>query len=179
MPIPVRRSFLGLVALIVLPAVGAAQKRPVEFGLDAGVMFGLTEPKSTIFSLPIQSFRVGFFASDQLSFEPALTFNYIKPQDADALTQIGGTLSVLYHFSADVEKSRWYARPILGVEHVSSGGDGTTQFLAGAGMGVTERVANRLAIRLEARYTHGFEKAGEVAASDALGLLVGLSFFTR
>lgn len=160
----------------------SAQGRPIELGLDAGFSTDLTEPKSSSIEFPIHQVRIGFFASDLFEIEPALSFNWIKPQDEDAFTLVSADLGLLIHFSPDASKARVYVRPVGGLTHAASGGESSTGFRAGAGLGVKVPVqsASHLAFRLEAGYVHGFENLDDgILESNNLLLLVGISFFTK
>ena len=52
--------------------------RPIELGIDGGIMIGFDDPNVTVVSLPVQAFRVGFFMTDRVEIEPRLTFNSIS-----------------------------------------------------------------------------------------------------
>lgn len=173
-----RHVLLAGAAVLALPAVAAAQKRPIEFGVDAGVQFDLKSPKTTVVSFPVQTARVGFFVSDRLSIEPALSFNYFKPEGDDGTTIMQGRLSVLYHFSADLNKPGFFIQPLVGLRHIGGGGSSNTQFDAGGGIGFKAPVGSHMAFRLQGLYNHGFE-TDTVAASDVVSILVGISFYTH
>lgn len=159
----------------------SAQGRPIELGLDAGFSADLKEPKYSSIEFPIQQLRVGFFVSDMLEIEPALSFNWIKFSGEDATTLVSGTLGVLFHFSADASGTRVYVRPLAGISHVAPGGNlnSTTAYAAGAGLGVKVPIpsAAHFEFRLEGGYVHGFKN--DVPASDIVQLLVGFSFLTK
>lgn len=169
----------GLAALLV-PAVAVAQ-RPIEFGLDGGIQFKLNDPTFTSFTIPFQSFRVGFFLSDRTSFEPSMSLNWVKVESSDAATALGLGASVLHHFSPAGRESQGFVRPAVGFQYVDLGIPGAsseTQFSLGGGIGIKIRSANRFAIRLEGSYAHGFE-SGFLGDTDIISFTVGFSFFTR
>jgi hypothetical protein len=70
-----------------------------------------------------------------------------------------------------------YGRPFLGVAGANATGFGNdNNGYAGLGVGLKIPFSDRrLATRMEANYAHGFGNA----SSNQIGLLLGLSFFTR
>lgn len=174
----VMRGVVALVALSLGGAATAAAQRPIELGVDAGVQFDLEDPKTTVIGIPVQNLRVGFFLSDKLSLEPAVAFNWIKASGEDAFSTLSADASLLYHFSADTERSQLYARPFVGLSRVGGGGESVSQLQAGAGLGVKLPMATRMALRLEGNIRHGFE-SDDIASGTALGMAIGFSFFTR
>jgi hypothetical protein len=149
--------------------------RPIELGVDAGVSFGLDEPSVTTIGIPIRSFRVGFFFTDNVSLEPSFGLTSVHVE-GETFTQYEAALALLLHLSRYSPASGIYVRPFAGVTGVSGGGNSDSNGLAGAGVGVKIPWGNRrLATRLEANFTHGFDGDG----TNAIGLHVGLSVFTR
>ncbi|HEY3745057.1 MAG TPA: hypothetical protein VGL17_02380, partial [Gemmatimonadaceae bacterium] len=71
-----RILFFSVVALCATASSAKAQRAArresssVELGIDGGVMFGLDEPRTSIVSLPVQDFRVGFLVSPTWEIEP-------------------------------------------------------------------------------------------------------------
>ena len=149
--------------------------RPIELGMDAGVSIGLDEPKVTTVGLPFRAFRVGFFFADNLSLEPAFGLTSVHVND-DTFTTYEAALGVLLHLAQERTGSGIYVRPFAGVTGVSGGGASDSNGFVGAGVGVKIPWGDRrLATRLEGNFSHSFEGDG----TNAIGLLVGLSFFTR
>ena len=68
-------------------------------------------------------------------------------------------------------------RPFLGVSGINVPGPNDSHSgYAGVGFGLKLPFADRrLATRMEANYAHGFSGGG----SNLIGVLIGLSFFTR
>jgi hypothetical protein len=173
---------LGAVALaLIAPAAGAQRTShngsgPIELGIDAGLTFGIGNSSGTLFSLPTQVFRLGYFLSDKLEFEPRFSINSISG---------GGSTVSTYNLEAglllipdgDRVGKDLYLRPFVGVAGISvSGGNSANSGDVGVGVGLKLPFADhRLATRLEANYDHGFSGGG----SNTIGLLAGLSFFTR
>lgn len=89
-------------------------------------------------------------------------------------------LGALYHLAppsdlhASPPLSVVYVRPFIGVTGASSGGRDDSEFFAGAGLGIELPWKPNLAWRLEANTGYGFDNK-----AFRLGLLAGLSFFTR
>jgi hypothetical protein len=173
---------LSAVALALIAPAAQAQRSSrhdsgaLELGVDAGLTFGVGSSSGTLFSLPTQVFRLGYFLSDKLEFEPRFSINSISG---------GGNTVSTYNLEAglllipdgDRVGKGLYLRPFLGVAGISVPGPGDTNSgYIGAGAGLKLPFADhRLATRLEANYEHGFGSGG----SNTIGLLVGLSFFTR
>ncbi|MGH7488574.1 MAG: hypothetical protein ACREMY_23690, partial [bacterium] len=67
---------VGLVVLaVVAPAAGAQRysqrgSTPIELGVDAGLLFGLDDPHTTVVTLPVPSFRIGFIVDNKIELEP-------------------------------------------------------------------------------------------------------------
>jgi len=187
-----RRPFVVLATLVGLLATSApiasAQQRTsstsnpgLEFGIDAGATFGLGDISSVRLTLPASRFRVGFLRpNSRWSIEPATFLSWTKVENADGVFVYDLELGVLYHLAppsdvtAATPLSVVYVRPFIGVEGVSSGGDDDSEFFMGAGLGVKIPWRPNLAWRLEANTGYGFDNK-----AFRLGLLAGLSFFTK
>ena len=171
----------GLLSLTVAsvalaqPAVG--DPLPREFGIDGGASIGFGDLDGTAIQFPAQNFRVGFFRSPATSIEPFGALNYFSIGDAD-LTQITVGTGLLYHFSPDRTRSQAYVRPFAAVDFINGGDDSETQFEVGGGLGVKVPWQDRFAWRLEASLGYAIE-TGDLPGGPTLGLLAGLSFFTR
>ena len=158
--------------------------RPLEFGIDAGVSIGIGDNSFTTISIPVQALRVGFPVSPRVSLEPKLRLNIVS--DEGTFSSYRAELGLLYHFGSDkypgaYQRAGLYARPFLGITGFNSDpdgpGDGASDSagLIGAGIGYKFPIISRLSSRFEANIgsTFGDNDAVEV------GLLAGLSFFTR
>jgi hypothetical protein len=174
--------FFSAVALCVVASSAEAQRssrrgsNAIELGIDGGVIFGLDDPKVSIVSLPIQDFRVGFLLSPQWEVEPRFSLTSIHSEGISA-TDYSMELGALYQPAGDRVGKGLYGRPFLGVSGTSiSGGGSDSNGYAGFGLGVKLPFSDRrLATRMEAAYSHTFGDGG----ANAIGLLIGLSFFTR
>ena len=171
---------LSMVVLVfaALPAKAQRSQRstPIELGIDGGILFGLNTPRTTVVALPIQSFRVGFLVTDNLALEPRAAINSIHGGGA-SVTTYDFQLGVVYQPDGDRVGKGLYGRPFLGVSgaSVSPGGSNNNGYI-GLGVGLKLPFADRrLATRMEANYEHGFGGGG----SNIIGVLIGLSFFTR
>ena len=149
----------------------------VELGVDAGVAIGLDDPHTTVVALPIQNFRFGYFASDKIEIEPRFFVNSLHIADAGTITTYSVEMGALFMPSGDRAGNGLYIRPFGGFTGFSaSGGTSDSNGFLGAGLGLKVPFADRrLATRWEANYAHGFSDGG----TNQIGLLVGLSFFTR
>jgi hypothetical protein len=177
------KRIAGLAGIALVLSAGAANAQrarrnngAVELGVDAGIMFGLDDPTSTVVSIPVQDFRVGLFVGDRLELEPRLSLNSIHSQ-GESLTTYTAELGVLFLPSGDRVGNGLYLRPFVGTAGASLSGAGSDNSgYGGVGLGIKIPFADRrLATRLEANYTRGFSNGG----SNAIDLLFGLSFFTR
>lgn len=154
----------------------AQQGRLVEMGIDAGVTFSLDEPRVTVFSFPVDNFRVGFEMTPKVALEPSLSFTSISGS-GETFSAYNIALGLLWHFNE--MRSGPYVRPFLGVMGGSGGGESGSQAFAGAGLGLKIPVADsRFAWRFEAFLARAFEN-DDFAANNQIGLRAGLSFFTR
>ena len=183
MPIrqPLSRTCLagaaGLLSLAVASTALAQDPLPREFGIDGGASIGFGDLEGTAIQLPAQNFRVGFFRSPVTSIEPFGALNYFSIGDAD-VTQVTLGTGLLYHFSPARTSRQVYVRPFAAVDFISGGGESETQFEVGGGLGVKVPWQDRFAWRFEASLGYAIE-AGDLPGGATLGLLAGLSFFSR
>lgn len=178
---------IGIIACatVLLASTEAKAQRPIELGIDAGVSIGLGDNSVTVINIPAQAFRVGFFFDDNMSLEPKLALNTITGS-GDTFTSYLFELGLLYHFYRDREgygrrvypppglRSAFYVRPFVGIVGTSDG-DSNADAILGAGVGIKVPLVSRLASRFEANFAHRFGDASQ----NEIGLLAGLSFFTR
>lgn len=136
-------------ALTLAGAPVVVGQKPVELGLDGGFSYKANSPTLFAATVPVQSVRVGFFASDQVPVEPRVSWNLLKFEDESALSTLGAELGVLVHFSRDRERPQGYFRPLVGLELFTGGGETVSQFSVGGAIGVKLPVMNRFAIRIE------------------------------
>lgn len=167
-----------LLALTLAGTPVVVGQKPVELGLDAGFSYKANSPTLFAAAVPVQSFRAGFFASDQVSIEPRLSWNLLKLEGASALNTLGAELGVLVHFSRDRKRPQGYFRPLAGVELITGGGETVSQFSVGGAIGIKAPVKNRFAVRLEGGFRQGFESDDVQKASTAF-VQIGFSVLTR
>ena len=152
--------------------------RPLELGVDAGVDIGLGDNSTTVISIPAGSFRIGFPISPRTSLEPKLALTIITG-GGETFTTYRGELGLLYHLGSDrypgaYQRAGIYVRPFLGIVGFSDGNSNSAGLL-GAGLGLKMPIISRLSSRFEANFAHQFGDGD----SNSIGLLAGLSFFTR
>ncbi len=176
---------IGIIACaaVLLASTRASAQRPIELGIDAGVSIGLGDNSVTVINIPAQAFRIGFFFDDNLSLEPKIALNTITGS-GDTFTSYLFELGLLYHFYREGYgrrvypppglRSAFYVRPFVGIVGTSDGGSNTDAIL-GAGIGMKVPLVSRLASRFEANFAHRFGDPSQ----NQIGLLAGLSFFTR
>jgi hypothetical protein len=177
-----KKILVVAVALAFIAPTAGAQRNSrngsggVELGIDAGLTFGIGNSSGTLFSLPTQVFRLGYFLSDKLEFEPRVSFNSISG-GGNTVSTYDLEAGLLLIPDGDRVGKGLYLRPFVGVAGISvSGGNSANSGNVGVGVGLKLPFADRrLATRLEANYDHGFSGGG----SNTIGLLAGLSFFTR
>ena len=174
------RSLVGGLTVSVLLAAAQspvrAQANPIELGIDAALAIGLDDPRVTSLVIPIQRFRVGFFTSPTLSWEPWLALSYFSVEDGGDFSTANLGLGVLFHLTPDRTRTQTYLRPFAGFTRVSAG-EGDTDAQLGFGVGWKFPFANRrLATRIEPFLQHVFS---EPEGTTSVGLLFGLSFFPR
>jgi hypothetical protein len=176
------RKFSLATLLLALAAVQAGAQstgpRPLELGIDAGVSIGLDDDSFTMIDIPVQAFRIGFPVSPRISLEPKLRINVLTGE-GDTFSTYRGELGLLYHLGSDrypgaYHRAGLYLRPFVGIVGFSNG-DSDSAGLLGAGVGYKMPLVSRLSSRFEANFAHYF---GDGDANE-LGLLAGLSFFTR
>ena len=177
------RRIVVLSALLLVAAAPLAQAqrsrgdhRPIEFGIDGALIFGLDDPRYAALVIPMPVFRVGFLMTDRVALEPRLQLVTVRGGGQTA-TDYGLELGVVYSPNGDRVGRGLYARPFIGISGSSvSGGGSDSSGDAGLGIGLKIPFADRrLATRWEANYAHGFG----TPSTNALSLLFGLSFFTR
>lgn len=198
-------------ALLVAPRAVSAQGRAggVELGFDAGFEFSNVEDLDVDttggaaiefgdeirIGIPIQRFRVGYHASDNISLEPSIGLDYLKVEDptddsddadlSQTLLNLG--MAILMHFRADPDNPVAYGllRGTYNLLDVNTGdgdanGDGSaSQFGLAAGIGVKLPIADRLDVRLEGAFERRFENEDDLlASSNNYQLNVGFSWYT-
>ena len=181
-------ALIGCVAAAPVTAHAQRVGRPFEFGVDAAAQFGLGSDDYTVITLPAQRARIGYELSNKASFEPFASFSYLSSGGLAAtnldlgvgllLYLTGNTTAAPASMAATV--SRVYVRPFALMQYarLSGGGqsDSNTEFGFGAGLGLRQPLGStRLATRWEVNVQH----VSGPGSGTSLGLLVGLSFFTR
>ena len=171
--------------LLALTAVQASAQstapRPIELGMDAGVTIGLEDEASTRIDIPVQAFRLGFPISPRASLEPKVGIAVVTGND-NTETDYRAELGLLYHFGSDrypgaYHRAGLYVRPFVGIRGLDDGidDDGDASGLLGGGIGYKFPIISRLSSRFEANFAHYFGNGD----ANEIGLLAGLSFFTR
>lgn len=169
----------AVLAFAALPAHAQNEApRPVEIGVDAGIVIGLGDHSRTEIDIPAQAFRVGFPISPRSSLEPRIGIT-VRSGGGDTFTIYDLELGWLYHFGSSkypgaYQRAGLYVRPFVGMFGTSGDGSSTSG-LIGAGLGYKIPIIARLSSRFEANFAHAFGDA----EGNQLGLLAGLSFFTR
>jgi hypothetical protein len=152
---------------------------PIEFGIDGGVTFYLGDISGNVITIPVQDLRVGFLVSPRWEIEPRFDLTSVHG-DGFSQTVYSIVLGALYQPAGDRVGKGLYGRPFVGLtgSRDSGGGNSTSSRNGLAGIGLGLKLPwndRRLATRMEANYTHWFGDGG----TNAIGVLIGLSFFTR
>lgn len=177
-----RLVVLGVAVLCMTASSATAQRSssrgstPIEFGIDGGILFGLDQPRATALVVPLQDFRIGFLVTDRVAIEPRFNLISVHTNGLSA-TSYKLELGVVYQPAGDRVGNGFYSRPFIGMQGANATGAGSDNSgYMGFGLGLKIPFADRrLATRLEANYSHLFDTGG----SNVIGLLFGLSFFTR
>ncbi len=159
-------------------AASAQSPQPIELGLDAGVTIGLGDNSTTVIDIPAQALRAGFPIGTRTSLEPKLGLTVISG-DGDTFTTYTAELGLLYSLGSNrypgaYQRAGLYVRPFLGIVGYSGSGSDSNGY-AGAGLGYKIPLLSRLSARYEANFAHQFGNGD----ANQIGLLAGLSFFTR
>ena len=181
-------ALVGCVAVAPLAARAQSVGRPFEFGLDAAAQFGLGHDDYTTIVLPAQRARIGYEFSNRASFEPFASLTY-QSAGGFSSTSLGLGAGLLLYLTGNsgaapasmaATGSRIYVRPFAVMQYVRLSGDGgsdsNTEFGFGGGLGLHQPLGSS---RLAARWEVNLQQVGGSDASTSLGVLVGLSFFTR
>ena len=175
-----RLVVLGALALAFTAPTAGAQRSshrdsggPIELGIDGGITFGLNDPTFTLIQLPVQSFRLGYFLNDRWEIEPRISLTSASGGGATVTAYSLGA-GLLYQPNGDRVGKGLYFRPFVAVNGVNVPGPGDDNSgEVGIGVGLKLPFADRrLATRLETNFSHS-------SGSHLLGLLFGLSWFTR
>ncbi|HEX2724035.1 MAG TPA: outer membrane beta-barrel protein [Gemmatimonadaceae bacterium] len=162
----------------VASMAGAQAPQPLELGVDAGITIGIGDNSITVINIPAQSLRVGFPIGRRTSIEPKLGMTIISGND-DTFTTYQAEVGLLYHLGSGrypgaYHRAGLYVRPFLGIVGFS-GDDSDSDGYLGAGLGFKMPLVSRLSSRFEANFAHQFVEGD----ANQIGLLAGLSFFTR
>jgi hypothetical protein len=164
--------------LVLLASPARAQGHPVELGIDAGGTLDLSSGNTVVVGVPVQDFRAGFYVSDRVSIEPRLALNYLDDDASEALIAAAVQLGPVLHLAPERGRAQPYLRPYGGLNFLKISGQSDTQLTVGGALGVKIPIGERLATRIEGSFTHGFE-SDRAGGGNALGLTLGLSFYTR
>ncbi len=182
------------IAFLLLPAPGLAQKGSVELGADLSASYNLIDDIDGFetddifqFSLPFggstaplispqTGFRVGFFVSDAVAIEPVTTFAFLD-SGGDNITTWSLAAKLLYHFSPDASRPRFYLGGGGTLSLFSaSDSDTETQFGLLGELGVKLPVSDYFGWRLAAGFTRLFE-SDSLNGQSIIFAAIGFSVF--
>lgn len=170
----VKAAVLVALAALAAPITASAQ---VELGVDVGGFLGLNDPGFVEIFTPVD-LRAGFPVGASAELEPRLNFSYFKPEGGDGVTNIDAVLGLLWHLKNDPAASRIYIRPFGELIRQSGGTNSLTRFGLGGGIGIKLASSSDLFWRLEAGFSHVFEK-DLFPSQDGIFLLLGMSYQER
>ena len=157
-----------------------------ELGVDGGPSFGMGGQNNvTLFNMPIQQLRAGFFLSPQLSLEPTVSLSRSSVAGSSETDYAVG-VGALYHFSALRTQRQFYLRPyvnVIGFRITDKTSPTTTVNTSdnltemGGGLGLKLPWKDRLDWRFEVNMSHYSKQY--LGSDNRLGLLFGMSYFTR
>jgi hypothetical protein len=180
---------LAVLAMLVVASPASAQRTRArsssatqggfwELGTDAGATIGLSDPKSLSIDIPIGMLRAGYFASDVLSFEPALSLSTFAAKGFRGSSSYILNLAVLYHVSPDRTKQQVFIHPLVSI--LGGSGGFRTRTGLGAGVGVKKPMINdRIAGRGEVNLTHYLKSGTGTTSFTNLAFLAGFSVYTK
>jgi hypothetical protein len=159
-------------ALIGIQSAGAQRRtrnvsgdNQFEIGMDAALGFANS---NTVFQLPVQAIRFGYFVSPTVSIEPTLGLT-----TGSGLTLINFDVGVPFDLTQTDNGGNIFLRPLFGLAHQSfSGGLGSnTTTSLGDGAGILVPMMSHFDSRFEARYRRWFGNNG----FNEVDLLAGVS----
>lgn len=179
--ISIRRVLLGAFSLAVaFAAVATPASAQVELGWDAALAISSISDcdgcdNLTTISFPTGSFRAGFFMSPTIELEPSVSLTLLSG-GGETVTVISLDTDLLYHFSEDATKSRFYLAVGPGILLASGGGESVSAFSLGAKLGVKLPASDQLSFRVAGTYDRGFENEGDgIPGTNSFGVLFGMS----
>lgn len=164
----------ALVVVVAGAAQGAAQERPIEFGVDGGIVHvrfdgretaGVSVPGSeaTGFVFPTAGIHMGFWLSERaaLDLSGQVSVQRYEIGDTDETTT-SSSISLLpglvWHFADAGRHNQPYVRGEAGFRFASqSNNDSATQVQAGLAAGVKVPIASTAFLRFEAGYRRQFD----------------------
>lgn len=174
------KTLTASIAILALAATaaGAQNSQPKEIGVDAGVSIGLGDNAITTISIPAQAIRVGFPIGLRTSLEPKIGLTIVTG-NGDTFTQYRGELGLVYSLGSSrypgaYQRAGMFVRPFIGIAGFS-GDNSSSNGVLGVGVGTRMPLMSRLSSRFEANFGHQFGDSD----GNEIGLLAGLSFYTR
>lgn len=168
--------------------VRAQRQSPARIELGVDAMLANTNVdragdsnSTTTFDLPLQAFRIGFELTPKIYLEP--TFGLQTVSDGGSARAFTFDIALPIELATGGSPgSDFFFRPLFGLRNISTTFNSVhtsfTQSSFGLGLGARVPIISRLAARFEARYRRGLE-TDRFPAYNEIGLLGGLSFFTR
>lgn len=173
--------------LISAPPARAQGTGSAELGIDMAFALTMFDDVDTFFgsfspdnafslALPMQSARIGIYASDRVQIEPSLGFQLVS-QGGESVHVLQLGLDALFGLSGNQGGSTPFVSFGGGMVSVGNGSS-TTQANIRAGVGVKVPAGDRFAVRLHALGGRAFE-TDEAYGTWEIGGRVGVSYFTK
>lgn len=178
---------LAATAALAPPALAVGEKGSTELGLDgamtlrifdkvAGYLVSARPDDAFLVDLPVQSFRVGIFATDAVEIEPAIGMTLVS-QSGETADAVDLGLSVLCRLSSGGGATPFFSAG-GGIQVFDYGSGSKSQGRLSGGIGVKVPIADRSAFRLQGVVTRNLDNSDFLGSWD-LGIRFGYSFFTR
>jgi hypothetical protein len=154
----------------------AAQAGGVELGADVGLGLSFGGGSTVFTASTPTSLRFGVPVGNTMSFEPRVNLVFASGE-GDTFTNLSLTPALLFGFGGEARNGP-YAAVLPSLSLASGFGETSTQFGAGAGIGVRRMSSDQFGLRFEAQFMHFFEN-DDIGDYNDLRALIGFSYFTR
>lgn len=175
---------IGVACFCLVQAKPLTGQVSMEFGVDAAYervsVSGSAGGTLSLFAVPMQSVRVGFYVQDAVSLEPRLGITRVSADGGSSETQLRASLAGLYFLGeAGQGDSRVFLSVVSGLDYgkiaVGEADASTVQLRVGTGAGILLPIQDRLFLRTSLEYHRSFESRKALAANH-LVIAVGFSF---
>jgi hypothetical protein len=161
-------------SIVVVAAVTLSAKAQTEKGhIMVGSQFANIHADKTEFSA-IASPGIAWFLSDNFALGATLGLGYAKPKSEDGTFMYGLSPMARYYFAGN-EKNKFFGQVDFGFAGISTDGDNSTLWNAGAGLGYNHFINRSVALELGAGYDYTKEK--KIDGLSSFDLNFGIQVF--